>query len=607
MGGSRKVSKATALRAAVTLAAVGAGLAVPWLTGSCSRASAPEEMLGTARQAVVGVGVACSTNADCNTNAECWTLDTTAPTKVCHCKRGFVACPSGCVDIATSNSNCGYCGNTCGSSCVDGTCGGTAPTVPWSVNMGTVRILSVLSGSHASWAHEGAPAFSLNDGRMFGLVNYTDSTAPSDITAVYNYASSPSSAWGTTIFDLPSDRDAGVLYDGGADPGADPGAATSAHSGLEYLSTIGKIGSARCIGVATSKASDLGGWDGGTACVNKTTEGWDAPTMSYDIAGSSLWLAGDKPSASDAIYVYKNDVCSGAIGSTTCQTQFKTMVSGATGTHGHHLVAKQCNPGAFMATRDSFGNIQLWQFMNDGSIPTCSVATGELFQPNTNCDNGGDPSFDCGGGSDGDVCPCGSIGEGNCQSGGASCWRISEAPRIAIKATSDHCFVYVVWDASGSTPTGRRFHARAKRFDIPDTGVGSGSCPNGLDLFTADTQTFLTSVEVSQFNDNVGIFYYKDQTEFDDHCGTVYQGRVDINLDFSTAKIQQISTSSFPNMVPPLSNTMGDYVAQPSTALPGGQLFPVWAAPVTTTLTDGVVCLLDFYNLRVVGRTVDLH
>jgi hypothetical protein len=66
------------------------------------------------------------------------------------------------------------------------------------------------------------------------------------------------------------------------------------------------------------------------------------------------------------------------------------------------------------------------------------------------------------------------------------------------------------------------------------------------------------------------------------------------------------SASGFAAIVP-INSTMGDYFGPASVGLPGGVLYPMWAAPASTTNDAGVPCQGGFLNLRVRARTIDLH
>jgi hypothetical protein len=101
-----------------------------------------------------------------------------------------------------------------------------------------------------------------------------------------------------------------------------------------------------------------------------------------------------------------------------------------------------------------------------------------------------------------------------------------------------------------------------------------------------------------------GVSVFRSNQHPDNHCATVLQARIDINLDFSTEKIQQVSASSFPNIVAPLNNTSGDYDIDPSLSLPGGGFLVIWAAPISTSSSAGTPYQGNHYNLRVRGRAL---
>ena len=225
----------------------------------------------------------------------------------------------------------------------------------------------------------------------------------------WNSAAAPGATvtWNTTHASLP-------VADGGHQ-GFDTSAATSGWNGYEYLASIFKYSGGNCLGVASAPASTMV-W-GPMTCINPigTDKPWDAPFLSYDIAGSTLWVSGCSRVSSQC-WLYKNDSCIGSIGG-TCLTPFTPVTPSGMPLrldHSHRIVANRCDPttaGAFMATRSDDGTtVQITQFFATGAQKTCSDATDELLEPETNCTGGGSCS------GDETVCKCGGATSSDCTS-----------------------------------------------------------------------------------------------------------------------------------------------------------------------------------------------
>jgi hypothetical protein len=480
----------------------------------------------------------------------------------------------------------------------------------YTVALGTTQNISAYTaGTHASWANEGAQEYSVNNGQLFGLSNYTD-TSDAGLAASprYNFADAATAAWDTAQHTLTDD--------GAHHPTYDPQAATSGYSGREYLAAMYKNGRV-CDGMTSTNSLD-GSWDETMECVNFADAGeiMDSPSMRYDPGGTTAWNSAHESGMGTGIYLSKRDNCTGSIGSGTCPVPFDLVRNIGTIGDAHRVVVNRCGPGVFMALRKPSGSttkVSLAQFDPDGVLSSCVAEADEPMKPNDNC---APDARSCSGTDSDNVCPCGANALPDCTGqsdagtpGGPTCWRVPIQPNIAMKATTDgHCYVYVAWDASGLDDAGdTRLHAKFERFDV-SAGLPTdvmGNCNHDVKLI-AEYQTFESVIQVSETSTNVGWFYYKDQNTPDDHCSTHYWGEVDQKLDFSTRTAVDISGGGFPNLVTPMADGNGDVTAPSTLGLPGGILLPSWAGPVTTTSAEATYCNGNKYDTRDRGRTIQL-
>ena len=171
--------------------------------------------------------------------------------------------------------------------------------------------------------------------------------------------------------------------------------------------------------------------------------------------------------------------------------------------------------------------------------------------------------------------------------------------------------LYAAYDVSGTNLNGdTRFHARLRGIDVTNglTVDLSGACSNpSIVAETAEFQTFSSTIEVNEAGHIFGWYYYKDDTTNDDHCATIFQGRVDIDPTFGSETIETFSTAAFPNIVTPVSSGMGDWVQHPHIGIPN-TLNPMWPAPISGAADTGTKCTVrgtaNIYNLKVRARRV---
>ncbi len=607
------------LRRAAIVGGIGAAIVAPAAFLSCSNAGHGPEQIGVAQQAITSVGGTCDAGADaggvCTTNGHCWILDNPDGSILqqrCHCDPGYTACDGGCVAIKNDSLNCGYCGKSCGGgTCVNGLCGGSLPDASWTVHAGSVDNASAVGSGVATWAHEGTQEMSLTTGISFGLVNYGDENDAGPGGAKWNSTDAGNTAWGTDLRQLPVD--AGMLE------GFDSTATTSGWSGREYLAsilidTVKELDAGKdyhCLGVTSALASTFPDWGANAlTCVNMEAEGWDKPSISFDVAGTTLWASAQATSGVQGTYVYKNDYCAGAIGDdggAGCSVPFTRVVVADPGA-GNRIVANRFEPGAFYATSTgtNFGTVKLHQIMSDRSERTCTVSTTADITKDTTCQyEDGGVTGDCSGSDFQFICKCGGTTTDCDKDGMTTCLRHLPSPHLALRAEADHCFLYLTWDQSVSTVDGSRTEAWIVRMDIPAGGITDGaSCPTPDVSFNQPATTYGSEIQVSKTSNNVAWCYY-----FDDGyaCNTQYWCDVATKLDFSDAQVTQVSAGSFPVVIPPLGNTFGDYENSPTIGLPGGDLYICWHASHTITSTNGVLCEGNHYNERVYCRRLQLY
>jgi hypothetical protein len=464
----------------------------------------------------------------------------------------------------------------------------------------------------ATFAHEGTHEMSLKTGILFGKVNYGDQNDAGPGGAKWNSTDAGNTAFGTDLRQLP--------VDAGGLEGFDSTATTSGWSGREYIGsilidTVEEADSGRdyhCIGVTSALASGFPAWGSNAlTCINAEGEGWDKPSISFDMGGTSIYVSGQKTGTSPNAgnYVYKNDFCQGPIGDdsgTGCAVPFTKLVAAESGA-GNRIVANRCEPGAFYATRTgtNFGTVKLHQIMSDRSERACTVSTNAAYTADTTCLNeDGGVTGDCPGTDFHNVCKCGGTTSDCAYDGTTTCLRQLPGPHIALKAETDHCFVYLAWDES-TTAAGSRTEAVLVRMDIPAGGItDNASCPTPDVSFTQPATTYGSEIQASKTSTNVAWCYY-----FDDGyaCNTQYWCDVATQLDFSDAQVTEMTTGSFPVVISPLASTFGDFENSPTIGLPGGDLYICWQASHTISNTNGVSCEGNHYNIRVHCRRLQLY
>ena len=318
-----------------------------------------------------------------------------------------------------------------------------------------------------------------------------------------------------------------------------------------------------------------------------------------------MWVGADSGTTH---YVYKRDPCSGPIGGANCAAPFTAETSHTLG-GANRIVANRCMPGAFTALRfgTNHGTVKLMQIMSDHTTRSCTVSTTEAVVPDTECStNVGD---DCSGNEQ--VCKCGgTFPHNDCTADTSNmCWELNLGPRIALKAETNACYVYLAWDKSHevvSSPATWRTEARLVRIDVTGGITDGSTCTPDVDLPLSYTnETFASNIEISKTSKNVFWSFYSNT--IDDACIVDFYAYVDTKLDFSTMQLVRLSASSFPIVIPPLAGTPGHYTATTSIGLPGGVGYPTWAEPEQTLATAGVLCQSKYYDLRVHGRTITLY
>jgi hypothetical protein len=557
---SPRLTRSQATRGAFALLA-------PALLGSCAHepAAPPRYAPRIAELPPDGlVGAECKKDDDCREGTSCFEY---AGRRECLCRPGLTACGRVCRDLAKDPANCGACGSTCGGpACYAGTCAppvATAPTPPLQ-----------LTDFGAGWL-EAYPERSLNGGPAnAGAALWLGYFSGSRDTR-YTVGASATS-WrlaGPPLRPVQSEN---------ACAWSDPWASSSGLTGLEYVSFLtwpkeaGQCVHKSCIGVgaATGEGLASGSWQYPLACLNPTNEAADGQTIHYDAGAPTLWATAN--SSKGFFYLYAAPNCvGGPPGGPTCQLAELTPgpqpslhrdLTDAAHFRGHaphvfghtNVAVNPCTHHAVAPYRVQEGNpaqipaeIRLAFVEANGVVNTAVVHRGDSWQGNDRCADGTAPPDA--------VCGCAGCG---------AHMRVVPRVHVATKydASYDRCFAYLAYEVVDTTRSPRRFQAKLSIVDIThenDTRVVRDIV---MDRH-GDGQTMLPTVAVSDFNRDVGFFFYEDDGT---HCHTRYIGLVDDDLMLSKQRWVTMSTGTFPNL------SFGDYVATIENGLQGGDLLPTW-------------------------------
>lgn len=369
---------------------------------------------------------------------------------------------------------------------------------------------------------------------------------------------------------------------------ADPWATSSGLTGLEYVSFLtwpkerGECVHKSCIGVgaATNEGLAQGSWQSPVTCLNPQNEAADGQTIHFDPGAPTLWATAS--SSKGFFYLYAAPNCmGGAPGGPWCQlaelthsptpalrrdlTEAAFFRGHAPHIYGHTNVAvNPCTHHAIAPYRVQEGDprripaeIRLAFVTAAGEVNTSVIHRGDAWAPNDRCANGQAPKDA--------ICPCASCGA-----------HLRVVPRIQVATKYDvglnRCFAYLAYETVDMSRSPRRLQAKLSIVDITHEDAVSVVRDVAIDRL-GDGQTMLPTVAVSEFNRNVGFFFYRDDGT---HCNTQYVGLVDSNLMLSNQTWVTLSRGAFPNL------SFGDYVGTVENGLTGGALLPTWteATPV---------------------------
>jgi hypothetical protein len=381
--------------------------------------------------------------------------------------------------------------------------------------------------------------------------------------------------------------------------------AGGAGSGLNYISNIASPGPGSfCIGIAATPPTLMGSnvWSSFLRCMDAPkTFLEDGPAIHYDGGGTTLWaVAVSYPD----YYLYIMDNCqAGDPGGTSCPITYHQKFNDNLGTSTHaNVINNPCEGhNGIVAYRRLNGDPVLQFFKRDGTkLNTFMHGASSGGTPYT-AQNQCGPYV-------GKVPKCTGPGTTDCATtaGGQGCLVVFPRPMISTKVVGSTCYAYVSYDHA--CPNNSNYWK--SNLDVIDITHDSNPqvVARWISADCTQTSNHFNSTVGSPNGNGVGWFWYTQQSA--NACSTIFSGATDTAYGLSSMAYTAPLDGPFPSMRIFGDKGIGDYTGSAVRGVTGGKLWPAWARPFPTSLSNtGSGCATcqstqNNYTMAVYGRSV---
>jgi hypothetical protein len=360
----------------------------------------------------------------------------------------------------------------------------------------------------------GSPQTMYTDGSDEGSIDVSTSSDATAWAASFNSSTFISGYnWGDPET-TPNPTANGIPTVSGYADNTDTWVTHSQYTQLNYYSTLMTHNGAQCLGLGATTWANLNTntWDYPAECFS--TEFVDGTNIHYDDGFHNLWAA---TGSNNKLYLFKN--CTGRPGMGTCalsgaakldQTPPGGLPPGYVYIVSHPEVdSSPCTYNGLVAYRASTISggtgthaivLETWDKTTLTRINQ-HIVDSFAFNTNDNCQVGY-PINRCGAGS-----------STNCTKAGIpNCMRSNLMVHVTTKASGSTCYAYIGYDTSCPFAGKQLFKGTMAIVDITNDGFSvvkkwkSSDC-SGANA-TADNE-FHTTLAASQYNNDVGFFYYQ--------------------------------------------------------------------------------------------------